>query len=264
MNGFRLGGFSDVDGNDAAAYITFLDAFAPLRGAARAARFAIAAVMPGMHVLDLGCGTGDDVRALAAAVGPAGRAVGVDASREMVAAALARGLPPNAELVVAPAAALPFPDAAFDSVHAERVFQHLAQPDAAAREVRRVLRPGGSFFVLDHDWETLEVAGGDPAITARIVAVLHGSVAQAAMGRELGALLERAGFRDVDVIGGRSTLPFALAQRHALQPAAAEAVARGAVTPGEADDWLAAFAEADRRGTFVYAVSAYAALGRRG
>jgi SAM-dependent methyltransferase len=260
---FRLGGFSDVDAVDAGAYIAFL-AFAPLRAGARSQRFALTGIVPGMHVLDVGCGTGDDVRALAAAVGPHGRAAGIDASRAMIAAASARGLPANAELAVAPAEALPFADATFDSVHAERVFQHLAQPETAAREAWRVLRPGGSVFVLDQDWESLEIAGGDPEIGGRIAGVLRASVTQAAMGRELGALLERSGFRDVDVVCGRSVLPFELAVPYALRPAAGEAARRGAVTRAEADAWLDALQDAGRRGAFGYTVAAYAAFGRRG
>jgi hypothetical protein len=59
-------------------------------------------------------------------------------------------------------------------------------------------------------------------------------------------------------------LPFALAEPYALRPAAAVAVAHGAVAPSEAAAWIAALADADRRGAFAYAVTAYAAFGRRG
>jgi len=51
-------------------------------------------VRPGDRVLDVGCGLGDDVRALAALVGPSGRAVGIDASEATIAkqASLRMGL----------------------------------------------------------------------------------------------------------------------------------------------------------------------------
>jgi len=262
-SGFRIGGFSDVDAEAAEPYIAFLDAFSNLRGPARRAAYRSAGITTGMHVLDLGCGTGDDVRELSALVGPGGRVAGVDASRAMIAAASARGVPANAELLVASAYALPFPNAVFDSARAERVFQHLDRPDDAAAEVVRVLKPGGSFFAIDHDWETLDVVGGDPAVARRIAASMFASVARGGMGRELGPLLQRAGLRVVEVFSGTSMLPFDLAEPFALRPAVAEAVFRGAIVAEEGAAWLAALAAADRRGAFSYAVTAYAILAQR-
>src|SRR4051794_22281151 len=45
---------------------------------------------PGMRVLEIGCGTGDDSRALAGLVGPAGEVVGIDASEAMIGVARRR------------------------------------------------------------------------------------------------------------------------------------------------------------------------------
>ena len=42
------------------------------------------ALAPGQHVLDVGCGTGDDARDMAAIVGPGGKVVGLDNSQAMV------------------------------------------------------------------------------------------------------------------------------------------------------------------------------------
>src|SRR5438270_3787680 len=89
----------------------------------------------GAHVLDVGCGTGDDVRMLAELVGPHGRVDGVDVSAAMVRTARERGLPENARVQQAEAGELPFEDETFDAVRAERVFQHLTQPDVAAKEI---------------------------------------------------------------------------------------------------------------------------------
>jgi SAM-dependent methyltransferase len=44
---------------------------------------------------------------------------------------------------------LPFDDAHFDAAHAEHVFEHLEDPDAVLREMRRVVKPGGWIVVGD-------------------------------------------------------------------------------------------------------------------
>lgn len=88
--------------------------------------------------LDVGCGTGNSYARELQRRG--GDYVGVDVSETAVAAARAAGL--QAE-VIADAAELPFPDESFDLVLCVEVFEHLFAPDSAAREIRRVLRPGG-------------------------------------------------------------------------------------------------------------------------
>ncbi|HEX7679805.1 MAG TPA: methyltransferase domain-containing protein [Thermoanaerobaculia bacterium] len=85
---------------------------------------------PGDRLLDLGCGSGDQVP-VAAHYGL--RYAGVDYSS------------PNAGML-ADAHALPFSDTSFDLVLSYAVFEHLHNPYMAATEVARVLAPGGLFF----------------------------------------------------------------------------------------------------------------------
>ncbi len=110
---------------------------------------------PSDRVLDLGCATGgstlEAAHRLDARAG--GKAVGVDASPEMIARARrkARSLPARFEL--AAAERLPFPDASFTRVLSTFFFHHLNADDklAALREARRVLAPGGLFVLVDVD-----------------------------------------------------------------------------------------------------------------
>lgn len=95
-------------------------------------------------VLDLGCGTGRNLPLL-----PAGtRTVGLEPSWEALQRARRRA--PRVPLVVGSAEALPFRDAAFDTVLSGLVFCSVPDPHQGLREVRRVLRPDGQLRMLEH------------------------------------------------------------------------------------------------------------------
>ena len=98
----------------------------------------------GMHVLDAGCGVGYGSAFLAQT---ASRVVGVDQSEEAVAYARRRYGRPNVEFAIGDLLALDRPDAAFDVVCAFETIEHLRDQEGFLAEMRRVLRPGGTFFV---------------------------------------------------------------------------------------------------------------------
>lgn len=104
-------------------------------------------VQGGTRFLDLGCGNGWAARAAAAR---GADAVGVDASREMVALATRRAHDTGAAATfrVADFGSLPFGDASFDLAWSMEAVYYAADPDRVLREVRRVVVPGGSVHVL--------------------------------------------------------------------------------------------------------------------
>ena len=97
-------------------------------------------------LLDVACGRGDRLRALAAEF-PSLRLSGADADAEM--AARAAEACPAAEIAAADAAALPFAPASFDAVLCECSFSLFPDMAEAAREITRVLRPGGALLLGD-------------------------------------------------------------------------------------------------------------------
>lgn len=107
-------------------------------------------------VLDVGCGTGLLLEAVAVAR-PAVRLLGIDLSPEMVAIARQR-LGDAADVRVADAELLPFDDAAVDLVTCVDSFHHYPDPGAALSEMRRVTRPGGALVI--GEWHVAAVFRG--------------------------------------------------------------------------------------------------------
>lgn len=108
-------------------------------------------LVAGCRVLDVGSGPGTITTDIASRVFP-GDVFGLDASTEVTQQAAERAAEAgirNVSFVAGDAYALPFPDDSFDVVHAHQVLQHLADPVAALREMRRVTRPGGVVAARD-------------------------------------------------------------------------------------------------------------------
>lgn len=107
-----------------------------------------AGLAPGSRVLDLGTGTGSIAMRALPDVGSSGEILGVDISPDMLAiarnraAAIGAG---NVRFEIGRAEELPAGDASFDAVLASLSLMFALDRDAAAREIARVLKPGGRF-----------------------------------------------------------------------------------------------------------------------
>ncbi len=101
---------------------------------------------PGMHLLDVACGTGLVAVESAKILGTAENITCLDPSEGMLAVARTK-LP--ATFVVGRAEALPFPDATFDFLTMGYALRHVTSLEATFREYRRVLRPGGKVLILE-------------------------------------------------------------------------------------------------------------------
>lgn len=113
---------------------------------------AIAPLLPGETVLDIGCGAGTDLLIGARRVGPNGRAIGIDmteAMRERALSCAATAGLTNVEVYRADATALPLPDATIDVVISNGVLNLVPEKDKAFAEIWRVLRPGGRLQLGD-------------------------------------------------------------------------------------------------------------------
>ncbi len=125
------------------------------RTAENSAAYLLPHLLPGMRLLDVGCGPGTITADLADRVAP-GPAVGVDAALPVLAEARTLADENNGSSALSFAAGnlfrLPFDVATFDVVHAHQVLQHVGDPVAALVEMRRVTRPGGMVAARDSDY----------------------------------------------------------------------------------------------------------------
>ncbi|WP_336001166.1 class I SAM-dependent methyltransferase [Halorientalis halophila] len=109
-------------------------------------------VRSGDTVLDLGCGSGYAGRALRDTA-DAGRVYGLDAAPEMARNARSYTDDPAITYLVGDFEHLPFDDDAIDHCFSMEAFYYASDPDAALRELRRVLRPGGTFYCAVNFYE---------------------------------------------------------------------------------------------------------------
>ena len=151
---------------------------------------------PGDRILDVACGTGALLRAVAASAKASDFRVtlaGVDATPEMLEVANAR-IGSSAELKHASAESLPFEDEAFDTVVTTNALHFFRQPENALREMWRVTKPGGRVVVTDWcgDFVSCRICDG----VLRVISPAHHRVYDTRGCREL---LKDAGFQSINI-----------------------------------------------------------------
>ncbi len=192
--------------------------------AARALLLEQAAVRPGHRVLDIGCGTGS-LLVLIKSKHPNVEAVGLDPDPRALERARrkARRAAFSIQLDQGFSDELPYPEGAFDRVFSSFMLHHLepAEKETTLREVRRVLRPGARFHLLD--FATPDSAGP-------LARRLHSSHRlKDNSDDQILSLMRRAGLSDAQRVAGRSLLIGHIAYYEALVPALNANAARPAV-----------------------------------
>lgn len=173
-----------------------------VRTAEDCAAYLLPELQPGMSVLDVGCGPGSITADFAALTAP-GPVTGVDQSEDVLAGArelaAGRGLR-NTTFAAGNVYDLDFPDETFDVVHAHQVLQHLMDPVAALREMRRVAKPGGMVAVRDADFHGMSWHPASPALTEWMQTyqqIVRGNQAEPDAGRHLLSWALEAGFTEI-------------------------------------------------------------------
>jgi ubiquinone/menaquinone biosynthesis C-methylase UbiE len=163
---------------------------------------AAARLAPGMHVVDVGCGTGVLALQAARAVSPGGTVVGIDLNPGML--EVARHKSRRIDWRQAPAEALPFEDGRFDAVVSQFALMFFADQRAALGQMWRVLRPGGRIAIAV--WDSIDNAPGYQAVVSLLGRLFDDEVADLlkapySLGDEeaLRSLLSGAGIADPEI-----------------------------------------------------------------
>ena len=158
---------------------------------------AIASLRPAETVLDLGCGGGFDCFLAAKQVGEDGLVIGVDMTPEMVSKArksVAESEFPNIDIRLGEIENLPVADGVVDVIISNCVINLSPNKPRVFTEAFRVLKPGGRMAVSDI------IASAPIPKSVRTDLALHaGCIAGASTGDEVVAMLQEAGFSDIQV-----------------------------------------------------------------
>lgn len=188
------------------------------RTAANSAAYLLPMLKPGISLLDVGAGPGTITADLARVVHP-GAVIALETSTDVLALTQAeidrQGLR-NVTCVVGDAHALDSANASYDVVHAHQVLQHLADPVAALREMRRVCKPDGVVAVRDADYAAFAWAPANSELDewqALYQRLARANGGEPNAGRHVLSWASRAGF--TDVAASSSTWCFATADDRA-------------------------------------------------
>ncbi|MFF3735404.1 methyltransferase domain-containing protein [Streptomyces sp. NPDC002476] len=214
---------------------------------------------PGGSFLEVGAGAGDAALALRTRYGA--EVVAVDSSLTMASEARARGVP---FVTAADGHRLPFRTGCFDGAWADRVLQHVAEPEQVLAEMLRVIRPGGRIALVDPDYDTQVLDIEDQELARKVlrfrsdILLRNGSPAH-----RIAGLLTARGLTDITVEARTLVVrdSSAVDDVMGLRTWAHAAADQGFLGPSDADRFVARYDEAVRTGRFTYAVSFFLTAG---
>jgi ubiquinone/menaquinone biosynthesis C-methylase UbiE len=259
--------FEKVDqSTDSKYFIEFVDSRRTMEGEREIKKLILRQLdlRPGAHVLDIGCGTGDDAREIAGLVSPSGRVVGIDTSETMIAEAKRRaaGCGPSLEFRVGDACGLDFPDASFDGVRTDRALIFVRQTEKALAEAFRVLRHGGILVTSEIDLETQFIDSSMAEISGKFFSRFAQENPQPHVGRELLRLVRRAGFSNVRSIAKVVQPPYTMFRR-ACDTRLRSLDENGWPSHEEMMRWIESLEQAEAEGVFNQGVVVFTVCGQK-
>ncbi len=260
-------GFARVDRTtDPSFFIEFLDSRRTIGGGREIKKLVLEllSLRAGAHVLDIGCGAGDDAREIAARVGSGGRVVGIDQSEMMVSEARRRALKSltHLEFRTGDVRKLDFPDGSFDGVRTDRVLLFGPEIEQALAEILRVLCPGGRLVTSEIDAQTYFVDSPMVETSRAVFAAFAHNRPHNALGRQLLTLVTQAGFTNVKSIPQVIRLPHGMFVR-TFDGFIRSSIEKGQLAKADVTRWLEGLEQAANRGVFNHGVTVFTVCGQK-
>jgi ubiquinone/menaquinone biosynthesis C-methylase UbiE len=229
--------------------------------------FGLMELCAGQNVVDIGCGTGEDVCALATKVGPTGRAVGVDISSTMIAAARERSRTSNLHMdfVQGDVQKLAFKDECFDAIRTERLLQHTPDADSALRELARVAKPGGRIVSWEADLDFFIIDAPDYHTSRIMQRFICDSFHNGSIGHRLYRRFLDLGFADVQstpLVRNFADFPL-IENAFDLAASVERAVKQSLLQVDQAMRWLDSLRSAYHSGCFISIIGGFVTSGRK-
>ena len=152
-------------------------------------------------VIDLGCGTGMDVSNLAKLLGNEVTVVGVDHDNAMLDKGRSSFVgQENIQFILSEANTIPFESETVSGLRAERLIQHLKEPENTISEMHRVLKKGQPLVIVETDWASLTFYNEHLPIESKIIQYLTvKKINNGLAARKLTDYVESAGFGNINI-----------------------------------------------------------------
>jgi ubiquinone/menaquinone biosynthesis C-methylase UbiE len=224
--------------------------------------FSILDPQPGDIILDVGCNSGDAERLLLLEYPGIRKIFGIENNKARHQHGLEKwkkdGSPAQIKLMLADARELPFPEGYFDRVFCVETLEWLSPPLQGLREIKRVLKPGGTALIVHSDFDTQVFNSSDKLLTRKIVQAFSDTGPNGQIGRELPGLCREAGFKDIHISVYTLIHTEWKADLYAYQAAHMMAdwpISSQLVSTKEKEEWLADLETQYSKGKFFYSIN---------
>jgi ubiquinone/menaquinone biosynthesis C-methylase UbiE len=219
-------------------------------------------------VLEIGCGTGNDIYRMASLLPNKSKITGIDKSAFMIEKAQNNQIykcKENIEFKIADARVLPFKSSSFDRCRVDRTLQHIENPQQVINEAYRILKSNGIFVAYDNDWSSFSLSLTNNRLS-RIVenywcdAFVNGRIAS-----HLKAYFSTSGFKNITIYPSTLVLDnFEIADKiYDIKKTINNALLEGLLSIKEAEDILTECKEQSSNNSFICALTSYTIIGTK-